>query len=157
MKSTTKKLQHNQRNLTAGLLHAGRQWRRLAERRLAEHGISEARGAVLIWVGRLGGGVRQVTLANYIGIEGTSLVRLLDQLSQAGLVERRDDPEDRRAKTIWLTEDGQHLAALIEREMADLRREVLGGLPAADIEATLRVLDVIQKASDADLEDGGRS
>ncbi|MDB5377899.1 MAG: transcriptional regulator, MarR family [Rubritepida sp.] len=90
----------DRRRITAVLLQASRRWRRLAEEAMTAHGLSEARAAPLIWVGRLGGGVRQVTLAAHIGIEGPSLVRLLDQLEGAGLLERRDDPEDRRAKTI---------------------------------------------------------
>tara|TARA_R110001606_G_scaffold74778_8_gene173324 strand:- start:7059 stop:7568 length:510 start_codon:yes stop_codon:yes gene_type:complete len=143
----------DRQTLTASLLQAGRQWRRLAEQRLAVHGISEARAAVLIWIGRLGGGVRQITLAGYIGIESTSLVRLLDQLGEAGLLERRDDPEDRRAKTIWLTRDGERLVALIEDELTGLRKQVLGKLPAEDIKATLRVFEAIQRASEETADD----
>ncbi|MDB5412927.1 MAG: transcriptional regulator, MarR family [Rubritepida sp.] len=125
--------------VTADLLQAGRQWKRLAQEALAAHGISEARAAPLIWVGRLGGGVRQVTLAAHVGIEGTSLVRLLDQLSAAGLLERRDDPEDRRAKTIWLTPEGEKLAERIEQVLTDLRERVLHGVSDADIAAARRV------------------
>lgn len=142
------KLPQDRQTLTASLLQAGRQWRRLAERALAVHEISEARAGVLIWVGRLGGGVRQITLAGYIGIEGTSLVRLLDQLGEMGLVERRDDPEDRRAKTIWLTDKGASLVELIEAELTRLRKRVFGDLPAEDIKATLRVFDAIQRAEE---------
>jgi MarR family transcriptional regulator for hemolysin len=133
--------------VTSALMLAGRQWRRLAQEALAAHSISEARAAPLVWVSRLGGGVRQVSLAAHVGIEGTSLVRLLDQLSAAGLVERRDDPEDRRAKTIWLTEEGKRLAGRIEQVLAALRERVLQDVSQADIEATLRVCQAIERAS----------
>lgn len=128
------------RALTAQLLLAGRQWRRLAERELVALGISEACAAPLLWTSRLGGGVRQVTLAGHVGIEGPSLVRLLDQLANSGLVERRDDPTDRRAKTIWLTPPGEALAARIEDILVELRGRVLSGVSRADLEAALRVL-----------------
>lgn len=90
--------------------------------------------------------MRQVTLAGHVGIEGTSLVRLLDQLCEAGLVVRRDDPEDRRAKTLWLTEAGEQLAERIERAISRLRSRILGEISDADVDATLRVLDAIERA-----------
>ncbi len=136
--------------LTSSLLLAGRKWRRLAEQVLATHDISEACAAALLWVGRLGGGVRQVTLAGYVGIEGTSIVRLLDQLGALGLLERRPDPEDRRANAIWLTEAGAVRARAIEAALAELRDRVLCDVPDADIAATLRVFAALDRgAADA--------
>ncbi|HEY4249996.1 MAG TPA: MarR family transcriptional regulator [Roseomonas sp.] len=136
--------------LTSSLILAGRQWRRLAETALAAHDISEARAAPLVWLARLGDGVNQVTLASHIGIEGTSLVRLLDQLGAAGLIERRDDPGDRRAKTIWLTQAGRDAARQIEQVLTELRARILGDIGAADIQATLRVLRAVQDAAAAE-------
>jgi len=133
--------------LTSTLLQAGRHWRSLAQRALDAHGISEAPAAALIWVRRLGGGVRQVTLASYVGIQGTSIVRLLDELSAAGLIERRQDTEDRRANTIWLTEAGERVAEQIEAVLAELRDQVLGNVSEAEIEAALRVFDAINRAA----------
>lgn len=135
------------RLLTAQLLQAGRQWRRIAEKELEKLGISEACAAPLLWTGRLGGGVRQVTLASYVGIEGPSLVRLLDQLAAADLIVRRDDPTDRRAKTIWLTDEGERLSGRIEELLVDLRGQVLADVGKADLEATLRVLKAFDEAS----------
>ncbi|MBB3773697.1 MarR family transcriptional regulator for hemolysin [Angulomicrobium tetraedrale] len=136
-----------QRALTAQLLQAGRHWRRCAERELESYGISEACAAPLLWAGRLGGGVRQVTLASHVGIEGPSLVRLLDQLAVADLIERRDDPTDRRAKTIWLTPAGDALAARIEDMLVGVRARVLAGFDHADLEAALRVLKAFDETS----------
>jgi MarR family transcriptional regulator for hemolysin len=135
--------------VTSTLLLAGRQWRRLAQRVLAEHDISEARAAALLWVRRLGGGVRQVTLASYVGIQGTSIVRLLDELSGIGLIERRHDPGDRRANSVWLTEAGEQLAGRIEVALANLRSEVLGDVSDSDVEATLRLFDALNRATTA--------
>ncbi|MBS7546184.1 MarR family winged helix-turn-helix transcriptional regulator [Ancylobacter oerskovii] len=142
------------RSLTAQLLQAGRQWRRIAERELVSLGISEACAAPLLWTGRLGGGVRQVTLAAYVGIEGPSLVRLLDQLAASDLIERRDDPTDRRAKTIWLTEAGERLAARIEEVLVDVRGQVLAGIDPADLEAALRVLKAFDEVPVRATEEG---
>jgi MarR family transcriptional regulator, transcriptional regulator for hemolysin len=130
------------------LVQAGRKWRKLAQLALAAHGISQARASALVWVRRLGGGVRQIVLAGYIGIEGTSLVRLLDELSAAGLLVRKDDQSDRRAKTIWLTSEGEHLADQIELVLATLRDRVLEGVSPDDIDATLRIFKAIDTAAD---------
>lgn len=133
--------------LTSSLLLAGRQWRRLAQQVLAAHDISEARAATLIWVRRLGGGVRQVILAGYVGIRGTSVVRLLDELGAIGLIERRPDPDDRRANLIWLTPAGEQLAEQIEAALSNLRERVLGDISDADVEAALRVFAVLDHAA----------
>jgi len=127
------------RRLTIGLLFAARAWRKTSSQALSALNVSEACASPLYWVGRLGGGVRQGVLAEYVGIEGPSLVRLLDQLVAAGLMVRKDDPSDRRAKTIWLTPDGERLVSHIDEVLVDLRASTLQGVSAADIETTLRV------------------
>lgn len=132
----------------ATMVQASRKWRKLAQLALAAHGISQARASALVWVYRLGGGTRQVALASYIGIEGTSLVRLLDELSTAGLLVRKDDPSDRRAKTIWLTAKGEHLAAQIEVVLGTLQDRVLEAIDPADVDATLRIFQAIDRSAD---------
>ncbi|HEY0121860.1 MAG TPA: MarR family transcriptional regulator [Rhizobium sp.] len=133
-----------QRIFTANLLSTGRQWRRVVDLALSSHGISEASAAPLLWIGRLGGGVRQVVLANYVGIEGPSLVRLLDQLEGLGLVVRKDDPTDRRAKGLWLTAEGEVLAARMEDTLDELRGRILTNVDKADIQAAIRVLQAFE-------------
>ncbi|CAN7259766.1 MarR family transcriptional regulator [Rhizobium rhizogenes] len=133
-----------QRIFTANLLSTGRQWRRVVDLVLSSHGISEASAAPLLWIGRLGGGVRQVVLANYVGIEGPSLVRLLDQLEGLGLVVRKDDPTDRRAKGLWLTAEGEALATRMEETLDELRGKILANVDKADIEAAIRVLQAFE-------------
>jgi MarR family transcriptional regulator, transcriptional regulator for hemolysin len=132
----------------ATMVQASRRWRKLAQMALADHGISQARASALVWVHRLGGGVRQITLASYVGIEGTSLVRLLDELGAAGLLVRKDDPIDRRAKTIWLTPAGVRLAEEAEKVLGELRDRVLVDVKNADLDATLRVCKALHLAAD---------
>lgn len=134
-----------QRIFTANLLTTGRQWRRVVDLALSSYGISEAAAAPLLWIGRLGGGVRQVVLATYVGIEGPSLVRLLDQLEGMGLVIRKDDPTDRRAKGLWLTAEGEVLASRMEDALDALRGRILANVDQADIEAAIRVLKAFEE------------
>lgn len=83
--------------------------------------------------------MRQGTIADTLGIEGPSLVRLLDQLCTSGLVCHQEDRADRRAKTVHLTRSGSDLAVRIEAVLAELRPMLLDGVSAADLNACLRV------------------
>lgn len=117
---------------------------------LTAYHVSEACATPLLIVGRLGEAVRQVTLAEYVGIEGPSLVRLLDQLCAAGLVRRDEDPDDRRAKTITLTDAGRAVTERMEADLRALRARVLKSVSRADLEATLRVLAAFNEAGNRD-------
>jgi MarR family transcriptional regulator for hemolysin len=131
------------RNATAALLQAANLWRRLAERALVAEGISAARADVLIWLHRLGGGLRQVQLADAIGQSSNALVRLLDELSAANLIERRSDDRDRRANAIWLTAEGELLAARAEEILVGLRDTALSEVDSGDLESIVRLHDAI--------------
>jgi MarR family transcriptional regulator for hemolysin len=135
-------------SVTSALLKVGRNWRRVATAAIGHHGISEAGALPLITLRRLGDGVRQVTVADEIGLEGPSLVRLLDQLCAAGLVERRDDPNDRRAKRLWLTRAGREVTEAMERELTALRTRVFREVSDEDLAAALRVFGAIEAAAD---------
>lgn len=139
----------SERALTAGLLRLARIYRRETDKMLAAHGISDARALPVLHIARLGEGIRQGVLAEALGVEGPSLVRILDQLCAAGLVERRDDPNDRRAKTLHLSDEGRALAAVIETQLDGLRAGFLRGVDDADLAAALRVLGQFEIALDA--------
>lgn len=142
-------IDHLRLKVTSGLSQAGRQWRRIVAKDLEELGVSDACAAPLVWTARLGEGARQNTLASYVGIEGPTLVRLLDQLSGSGLITRCEDPNDRRAKTIWLTAKGKDITAKIEASLTLLRERVLSDISAEDLAGALRVLEAVERASHA--------
>ena len=72
-------------------------------------------------------------------------MRVLDQLVAAGLMERREDPHDRRAKTLHLTEAGQ-LRAQVEDVLVALRRRLFDGISEDDLQACLRVSEALLAA-----------
>lgn len=134
---------------------ATRHWRRVCQTTLLNYGISEACAMPLLIIGRLGEGVRQVTVAQAAGMESPSLVRLLDQMCKAGYVLRNEDPSDRRAKTLSLTDTGRALVQSIEAQLVQLRRAALAGVSLADQEAALRVIKAFDAAGQ--LPDGAAS
>ena len=90
------------------LVEMAHKWRRLLDTRLRPEGLSQATWRTLFFVSRATNGIQQKDLAVAIGIEGPSLVRLLDRLESEGLLERQISPEDRRGKIVDLTELGRN-------------------------------------------------
>mgnify|MGYP003584914636 CR=1 FL=1 len=136
-----------QMNISSTMVVAARHWRKICQSTLANYGISEACAVPLLMIGRLGEGVRQVTVAQAAGMESPSLVRLLAQLCHGGYACPTADAQDRRAKCLSLTATGRTLVQAVEVELVRLRHEVLEGIDPADLEATLRVLKAFESAS----------
>lgn len=134
-------------SVSSTLVIASRQWRRTSHSVIAAYNVSEACATPLLIAARLDAPVRQVALAEMTGIEGPSLVRLLDQLCTANLVRRDEDPDDRRAKMISLTEEGRAVTAKIEKELIGLRADVLDGITQQELDAALKVLDAFHRAA----------
>lgn len=132
--------------MTANLMVLSRAYRSAADKALADFGLSQATAWPVILTGRLGDGVRQGALAEALGVEGPSLVRVLDQLVAAGLIERREDPQDRRARTLHLTPAGQSLREQVENVLVQLRRQLFQGIADSDLETCLRVFDSLKSA-----------
>ena len=140
---------HVQSELGLLVSRLGRVWRRRADQALSAHGLSEAMSTPLLILSRRGKCVRQGVLANEMGIEGPSLVRLIDLLQAEGLVERREDPTDRRAKMLHVTPLGEAKVAEINRVLRRLRAELMNGIPGEDLAITFNVLRQIEQTADA--------
>jgi MarR family transcriptional regulator for hemolysin len=121
------------------LLPLGRSWRQAADRALANLDISASCGWALVQVGRLGDNVRQTDLARELDITGPSLVRLLDQLAAAGMIERCADESDGRVSRVRLTTAGEAMLSTIEATLADLRHDILAGVSDAELATALAV------------------
>ncbi len=121
------------------LLPLARRWRQFADRSMSEMGVSAAGGWALVQVGRLGDDVRQSDLAGELDVTAPSLVRVVDQLAEAGLVERHRDPVDARVSRVRLTIEGRSLATRIETSFSALRREMLSGVSDEDLVTAIRV------------------
>jgi DNA-binding MarR family transcriptional regulator len=89
-------------------------------------------------------GINQVGIANLLDMETISVVRLVDGLEQAGLVERRPHPTDRRVRTLWLTQAGMAAVEQVQAITALVRGEALAGIPEADRQHLLDLLLTIR-------------
>ncbi|NPD17724.1 MarR family transcriptional regulator [Xinfangfangia sp. D13-10-4-6] len=133
----------NSSDLAPKLIAVAQSWRRAVAQALADQGLSDATALPLVMIARAGRAMRQNELAASLGLEGTSIVRTLDTLEREGLALRQNDPDDRRAKLVCLTPAGEALAGVVETVFAELRAELLCDAKAAEIAATLDLLDKI--------------
>ena len=123
------------------LLPLAKMWRQAADRALRDMNVSASTGWALVQVGRLGDDVRQTDLAQQLDVTQASLVRSIDQMTAAGLVERRRDPADARVSRIRLTQHGRALVTTIEAKFASLRAAMLDDVSDDDLATALRVAE----------------
>ncbi|RFA31364.1 hypothetical protein CAI21_01705 [Alkalilimnicola ehrlichii] len=124
------------------LHETARAWRLKLDQRLRPLGLSQAKWRTILIVSREAGGLTQKELAERLGVEGPTLVRLLDRLAADGWVERQDCPNDRRSKRVVLRERAKEGLRQIEEVAASLRHELLEGIPEQDL---LRCIDLLER------------
>jgi MarR family transcriptional regulator, transcriptional regulator for hemolysin len=108
--------------------------RTVSDQRARSLNMTRAQWAVLSRLQRCEG-AKQSELAEGLDLAPISLARLVDKLCDLGLVERRDDPADRRANRLYLT--GKAAPKLLELSALgeDLMGRALAGVDARSIAA----------------------
>jgi len=87
-----------------------------------------ARGYLVLAVAGQGEPRSQLALAQHLGVDRTAMTYLLDDLEAAGLVERRPDPADRRARRVAPTPDGLALLCEVKATLRDVEDALLAPL-----------------------------
>jgi DNA-binding MarR family transcriptional regulator len=70
----------------------------------------------------------QLALAQHLGVDRTVMTYLLDDLEATGLIERRPDPADRRARRIVATPEGRTCLARLDERLRAAEEQLLSGL-----------------------------
>ncbi|MEU3844132.1 MarR family transcriptional regulator [Streptomyces sp. NPDC028635] len=113
---------------------------------LAEHGLTMWGYAVLSHLDERP--LRtQTALAEAIHADKTRIIAVLDDLESRGLLNRRPDPQDRRARLLSLTPEGRRLRDAVRAAVQNGEERLLGRLPVADREAFLRSLITLYEIS----------
>ncbi|MGJ3649772.1 MarR family winged helix-turn-helix transcriptional regulator [Sphingomonas sp. GlSt437] len=89
-------------------------------------------------------GINQGRLAELLEIEPITVCRMIDRLEEAGKVERRRDPEDRRAWRIYLTDKARPLLDQIKALADEMTEEMMDGLTVDQREAMTNALETIR-------------
>jgi MarR family transcriptional regulator for hemolysin len=124
------------------LLHdVARLFKRRFERDARQTGLPVTRlqARAVLYIAR-NEGESQAAVAAMLDIEPIALVRMLDHLQEAGLVERHLHPTDRRVRTLWLTQAGWAIVDRILKINKEIREAALDGLSPAVREMLLEAL-----------------
>lgn len=124
-----------------------RQWRRVMQAHLASIGLTDTTWVPLVHLSECKG-ITLKALALRVGVESSSLVRIIDSLERDGLVARRRDEADGRAKQIFLTEEGELRVAGIRAELSRFEASLLTEITDEEIEIMLSVFERLQPSLD---------
>jgi len=125
---------------------ATRRFRARFAERVKPTSQTEARWSALYFLSNAPEGLIQSDLAERMGVQGPTLVRLLDALEGQLLVRRMEEPGDRRAKRVVIQPAGELVIAEVDAVAAQMRDEVFGSVSDADLATTFRVLDIVVTA-----------
>jgi DNA-binding MarR family transcriptional regulator len=132
------------RNLGFLIHEVARLMRRNFDRRVSTLGLTQAQWRALAHLSR-NEGINQATLADLMEVRPITLARLIDRLEEAGWVERRRDPADRRVCRLHLTEAAQPVLVEMESHAAATRQDLLAGMSAAEQRQVLETLCALKK------------
>lgn len=85
-------------------------------------------------------GINQTGLADLLEIEPISLTRLVDRMEQAGWIERRPDPDDRRAWRLFMGDKAKPVFAEMIEIGREVRAEALAGFTPAECDIVMELL-----------------
>jgi|SRR5882757_2322837 MarR family transcriptional regulator for hemolysin len=137
-------LTQRNRELAFSINDVGRLLRTYADHKAAQFGMTRAKWAVLARLDR-SEGLKQSELADILDLQPITLTRLLDQLCDNGLIERRADPDDRRAKRLYLTPAARPLLARLSDLGEELMQTALAGLDESEVAALLAKLTILKE------------
>ncbi|WP_336813591.1 MarR family winged helix-turn-helix transcriptional regulator [Bosea sp. MMO-172] len=132
------------RELVFQLVETSRLLRTYVEQRARQHGTTRAQWGVMSRLRRQEG-LNQASLAEQMDLQPISLARLLDRLQSQNLIERREDPADRRAYRLFLTPEGRALVDGLDAVRTEIADEILGEAEEAAIQSALGTLSTIRE------------
>lgn len=90
-------------------------------------------------------GISQARLAGLVDVDPMTMVRIVDRMEADGLLERRADPGDRRARRLYLTSKAKPLLKQIWRLAELTRAETFSGITARDRNAFMAALEQMHR------------
>ncbi|WP_286996719.1 MULTISPECIES: MarR family winged helix-turn-helix transcriptional regulator [Comamonas] len=119
------------------LMRVSRTWRSVVDGRLADLGLTDTTWVPLFHLHAADQALTLKQLAQRVGLDSSTLVRVVDLLESRGLVVRETDASDRRSKSLRLTEQGLAVVADVRGKLYQVEAQVLAGMDARTI-STLR-------------------
>lgn len=122
---------------------------RTLDRRMAEHGASLARTKLLLCLQKRGP-LRATAIAEFFNQSPRTVTEAIDGLERDGLVERKPDASDRRAKLIQITAKGIDAVARTEPLRRQIIQQTFGTLLPDERENLGAVLEKLARALPAE-------
>ena len=116
----------------------------------AQYGLSQTIGYVLINIEKEG--TPATKIAPLMGMEPTSLSRLLKNMEESGLIFRKGDKTDKRIVRIFLTEKGVTARKISKETILKFNDELLKKFEAEDLENLIKVLGIIKEQVQTKIE-----
>jgi len=138
-----------QERFSSALHNTSRSWRQALDRRLKYLGVSQASWLTIAVAAKAPRPLSQSELADSLGVEGATMVAMVDRLVKAGLVLRDPSPTDRRVKRIVVTAAGNALYDKVRAEAAAFRAELLTGVERKKLLAATELLERLQGVTDS--------
>ncbi len=127
------------------LMHdVSRLMRKSFDRRASAIGLTRSQWRVLAHLSR-NEGVKQAGLAEILEIKPITLARLLDRLGANGWVERRPDPNDKRARRLFLTDKARPILVELREVALSVREEALSGFDAVEQDRLIDQLRAVKE------------
>jgi len=127
-------------DLLVGIETTARELRLLADEVARPYGLSNSRWLVLCILQEKDGPLSQKELAAEIGIEGPTLVRILDGMERDGWVRRRVSDKDRRVKLIDVNDETWEVVGRLSKDFVKLKNFLMEGIDVQSILTTVSVL-----------------
>jgi MarR family transcriptional regulator, transcriptional regulator for hemolysin len=123
-------------------LHStSRSWRQAVDRRLKYLGVSQASWMTIAIAAKARSPLSQSELADKLGVEGATMVAMIDRLVKAGLVLREASTTDRRVKRVVLTPAGLKIYEKVKAEGTALRKELLANMDTKKLLVATELLE----------------
>ncbi|RLD65912.1 MAG: MarR family transcriptional regulator [Bacteroidetes bacterium] len=116
----------------------------------AQYGLSQTIGYVLINIEKEG--TPATKIAPLMGMEPTSLSRLLKNMEESGLIFRKGDKTDKRIVRIFLTEKGVVARKISKETILNFNDELLKKMEPKDLENLINVLGIIKEQVQTKIE-----
>ncbi len=129
------------------LVHdVSRMRRTLFDQEMKPLDITRSQWSVLAALSRGGNdGVMQVDLARHMDVGKVTIGGLIDRLETSGYVERRLDPNDRRARRVFITEKGFETIRQMQTVGTKLNRSILAGVSSENLRITEETLAIVKE------------
>ncbi|MCB0380846.1 MAG: MarR family transcriptional regulator [Flavobacteriales bacterium] len=109
----------------------------------AKHGSTQAAGYFLLTISKEG--TPATSIAPLMGMEATSMSRIIKSMEDKGLIFRKQDEKDKRMVRIFLTPEGVEKRKLAKKVVEGFNDLILEEIPQSKLHVFFEVMDTINK------------